>query len=140
MKINYLTYNQFLDVYREQINRFGGFGAVRDNNALLAIIANPQRQFGGIDLYPSLASKAAILVYSIIKSHPFVDGNKRTAFMIGRLFLRLNGYDVKSKKEYYELILKIAKSEAKQEDVFDWFKLSIDNLSNLGKVKKEKIR
>jgi len=63
---------RFLIFYREQINKFGGFGAVRDNNALLSVIANPQREFAGKELYPTVASKAAIVVYSLIKNHPLL--------------------------------------------------------------------
>ncbi len=138
MKIRYLGYNEVLDIYREQIAKFGGFGAVRDNNALLSAIANPQRQFAGRDLYPTMASKAAIVVYSLIKNHPFVDGNKRTAFIWGRTFLRLNGYDVESVQKYYEIVVKISKDEVTQEDVFDWFEVSVDTLSNISAKVKEK--
>jgi death-on-curing protein len=139
MKIRYLGYNEVLDIYREQIGKFGGFGAVRDNNALLSVIANPQREFAGRDLYPTMASKTAIIVYSLIKNHPFVDGNKRTAFIWGRTFLRLNGCDVESIQKYYEIVVKISKDEVTQEDVFDWFEVSVDTLSNLSaKVKERK--
>ena len=118
----------------------GGFGAVRDNNALLSVIANPQRQFAGQDLYPTIAEKAAIIVYSLIKNHPFMDGNKRTAFVWGRVFLRLNGHDIDSLSGYNDIILKIARDEIKQEDVIDWFKVSVDTLSNLSIKSKEKKR
>jgi death-on-curing protein len=140
MKIRYLGYNEVVDIYREQISLYGGFGAIRDNNALLSTIANPQRQFAGKDLYPSLASKAGIIVFSLIKNHPFVDGNKRTAFLFGRVFLRLNGYDVESVAKYYELIVKISRGEVKQEDVFEWFEVSIDTLENLALRVKGKIK
>jgi len=138
MKIRYLGYNEVLDIYREQMRKFGGFGAVRDNNSLLSVIANPQREFAGRDLYPTIASKAAIIVYSLIKNHPFVDGNKRTAFIWGRTFLRLNGCDVESIQKYYEIVVKISKDEVTQEDVFDWFEVSVDTLSNLSAKVKER--
>lgn len=138
MKIRYLGYNEVLDVYREQINKFGGFGAVRDNNALLSVIANPQREFAGKELYPTVASKAAIVVYSLIKNHPFIDGNKRTAFIWGRTFLRLNGYDVETLSKYYDMVVKIAKDEVKQEDAFEWFEVSVVPLSEIKKKAKER--
>ena len=96
----------------------------------MAVIANPQRQFAGRDLYPTLADKAAILVFSMLKNHPFVDGNKRTAFICGRILLRINGRDVSSLEEDYKLIVEIAEGSAEQADVVDWFKLSISNLSD----------
>ena len=140
MKINYLGYNEVLEIYRRQIETHGGFGAIRDNNALLSVIANPQRQFASQDLYPTIAEKAAIIVYSLIKNHPFIDGNKRTAFVWGRVFLKLNGHDIDSLSGYNDIIFKIARDEIKQEDVFDWFKVSIDTLSNLSIKTKEKKR
>jgi death-on-curing protein len=138
MKIRYLSYNEVLDIYREQIKKFGGFGAVRDNNALLSVIANPQREFAGKELYPTVAVKAAIVVYSLIKNYPFIDGNKRTAFIWGRIFLRLNGYDVKTLSRYHEIIVKIAKGEVTQEDVFEWFEVFVVPLSKI--EKKAKVR
>ena len=124
-KIRYLVYHEIIEIYQEGIEKFGGFGAIRDNDSLLSCVVNPRRIFAGNDLYPTLAEKAGILVFSLLKNHPFVDGNKRTAFVAGRIFLRLNGYDVKSLDEYESLIWKIARSEATRDDVFDWFRLSI---------------
>ncbi|MFA6636791.1 MAG: type II toxin-antitoxin system death-on-curing family toxin [Candidatus Omnitrophota bacterium] len=129
-KMKYLSYNQVIDVYREQVGKYGGYCAIRDNGALLAVIANPQRQFAGRDLYQTLADKAAILVFSMLKNHPFVDGNKRTAFICGRVLLRMNGKDASSLEEYYKLIVRIAEGSAEQADVVDWFKMSIRNLSD----------
>jgi len=130
--INYLKYQEILDAYRHQMNRYGGYCAIRDNNVLLSAIANPQRVFAGVDLYPTLAEKAAILVYSLNMGQPFVDGNKRISFICGRLFLRINGHDVTSLEEYCKLIENIANGSATKEDVSDWFRLNIDKLENIG--------
>lgn len=127
MKIRYLAYSEMLDLYREQVLKFGGLCAIRDNNALLSIIANPQREFAGQELYPTLVSKTAIFVFSIIKNHPFADGNKRTAFICGRVFLRLNGYDIScAHSRFKDLVLRIASGKASLEDVKDWFEVNID--------------
>lgn len=132
MKVRYLTYNEILDLYREQSGRFGGFCAIRDNNALLSIIANPRREFAGQELYPTLSSKTAILVFSIIKNHPFIDGNKRTAYLCGRVFLRLNGYDLScDRRDFKELILNIVTNKASLDDVKEWFEINIDRKENL---------
>lgn len=132
MKIRYLGYNEILDIYRGQIEKFGGFGAIRDNNALLSIIANPRREFAGQELYPTLASKVAILIFSIIKNHPFIDGNKRTAYISGRLFLRLNGYDLICEHDRFkDLILNIVISKASLDDVRDWLEINIGTKENI---------
>lgn len=54
-------------------------------------LKNPQQTFGGKELYPTFAKKAAILYYSLIKNHPFRNGNKRTATGTLLTFLYLNG-------------------------------------------------
>ncbi|KPK98667.1 MAG: hypothetical protein AMJ95_03360 [Omnitrophica WOR_2 bacterium SM23_72] len=132
MKIRYLIYNEILDLYKEQISKFGGLCAIRDNNALLSIVANPRREFAGRELYPTIASKAAILVFSIVKNHPFMDGNKRTAYICGRLFLRLNDHDLAcDHARLKDLILNIATSKASLDDVKDWFEINIDKKDSL---------
>ena len=54
------------------------FAAERNRDALAGIVGNVMQAFGGADVYPSIESKAAHLLYFIVKNHPFVDGNKRT--------------------------------------------------------------
>jgi death on curing protein len=51
-------------------------------------LAQPQRTFNGQDLYPTIERKAAALLYSLCQNHPFIDGNKRTAFPASITFLR----------------------------------------------------
>jgi hypothetical protein len=57
----------------------GGPPGVRDLGLVESAVAQPYGSFGGQDLYPSLVDKAAALAYSLVKTHPFVDGNKRVA-------------------------------------------------------------
>jgi death-on-curing protein len=64
---------------------------LRDLGALESAIAQPRQTFGGEDLYPALAGKAAALGFSLIQNHPFVDGNKRVGHAAMVSFLRLNG-------------------------------------------------
>ena len=54
----------------------------------------PFQTFGGVDLYPTLIDKAAHLTYSLIKNHPFLDGNKRTGITVMIIFLKANGIEI----------------------------------------------
>ena len=54
------------------------FATERNRNALEGILGNVMQAFGGADVYPSVESKAAHLLYFVVKNHPFIDGNKRT--------------------------------------------------------------
>ena len=72
---------------------------MRDMRLLDSALARPRATFGGEDLYPGLWHKAAVLMHSLVKNHPFVDGNKRTALAATGLFLELNGYMMTASNE-----------------------------------------
>lgn len=73
------------------IDQFGGSHGIRDMTALESAILRPFQTFDNHDLYPSVIDKAASLVESILVNHPFIDGNKRTGYLVLRLFLINNG-------------------------------------------------
>lgn len=107
--MNYLYPNQILFLHSRVIETSGGSQGVRDQGLLESAVYRPQAFFGGADLYPEIFSKAAALGHSIIKNHPFVDGNKRTGFEAMRLFLRLNGMDLRADEDQkYEFVMKIS--------------------------------
>jgi death-on-curing protein len=74
------------------IQRTGGREGLRDPGLLASAVARPQASFDGEDLYPDLWHKASALMHSLVKNHPFVDGNKRTAVAATGIFLEVNGY------------------------------------------------
>jgi death-on-curing protein len=73
----------------------GGLEGIRDASMLHAAVARPFATFGGVELYPTDFEKAAALFHSLIKSHPFMDGTKRTAFASAIYFLQERGYPVR---------------------------------------------
>jgi death-on-curing protein len=97
--VEYLTLEEVLLLHARLIQRTGGSGGVRDMGLLDSALARPRATFGGEDLYPSLWHKAAALMHSLIKNHPFVDGNKRTALTATGLFLEVNGYTLTASNE-----------------------------------------
>jgi death on curing protein len=77
--------------------------------------------FGGTDLYPTLVEKAAALGFSLIKNHPFVDGNKRTAHAIMETFLVLNGYEIDAPvDEQEQVVLDVAAGIQDREGFTQW--------------------
>lgn len=73
----------------------------------------PKATFGRIELYPNISTKAAVLFYSIIKNHPFKNGNKRLGTAALLVFLYLNGYwIIDSKKSIYKQAVKAAASNS----------------------------
>ncbi len=76
----------------------GGAAGVRDDALLKSALARPQQ----IDAYadaPDLIDFAAAYTVGIVRNHPFIDGNKRTGFVVGILFLELNGYRFTASEE-----------------------------------------
>lgn len=107
--MNYLYPHQILFLHKRVIETSGGLPGVRDQGLLESAVYRPQASFGGADLYPDLFSKAAALGHSLNKNHPFLDGNKRTGFESMRLFLRLNGFDLRAGEDQkFNFIIKIA--------------------------------
>jgi len=118
---SYLALAQILFIHEMQIDRFGGARGVRDLGALEAALARPQTTFGGDDLYPDLAAKAAALLHSLVQSHPFVDGNKRVGAMAMELFLLANEHELAaSDTEVEELVLAVARGELAAEALAIW--------------------
>ena len=97
--IHYLSITQVLAIHDQMIKRFGGSIGVRDLGLIESAIARSQSTFDGSDLYQTLFDKAAALLQSLLKNHPFVDGNKRTALTSAGIFLALNGYRLINKRK-----------------------------------------
>lgn len=119
----YLSLEQVLDLHRRQIRVFGGAGGLRDRGAVEAAVARPQMTFGGEDLYPEIADKAAALMHSLVMNHPFVDGNKRVGAHACILFLLANDVEpLFSPDELAEITLSAARGEVNAEALAIWLR------------------
>lgn len=87
MQIRFLTLEEIIRLHAEQIEIFGGMHGIRDQGLLESALYEPQASFGGKYLHGNLFGMATAYAYSIIKNHPFIDGNKRTGIMSALLFL-----------------------------------------------------
>jgi len=105
-------------IHEVSIAETGGLPGLRDARLLHAAVARPFATFGGRELYPTDFEKAAALFHSLIKSHPFMDGTKRTAFASALYFLEQCGHTVPEKLPMDEVILFCVKlAEESQESV-----------------------
>ena len=103
------------DVLREEherlVTKFGGLQGIRDENALYSAIARPRN----LALYTACSSVpllASALPWAVLRNHPFIDGNKRTAFAALVLFVERNGYRLNcSQVEETTMVLRAATSE-----------------------------
>nr|WP_318733637.1 type II toxin-antitoxin system death-on-curing family toxin [Roseofilum sp. Belize Diploria] len=84
-------------------------------------MAQPQMTFDSQELYTSLPEKAAALGFSLIKNHPFLDGNKRTGHAAMEIFLILNGFEINANVEEQEkIIIQVTSGEITREEFTDW--------------------
>jgi death on curing protein len=85
--MRYLPLNEVLALHGQVMAQSGGAAGVLNFPVLESALAQPRMTFGGDDLYPTLVEKAAALGYSLIKNHPFIDGNKRTGHAVMEVLL-----------------------------------------------------
>ncbi|MEA3441700.1 MAG: type II toxin-antitoxin system death-on-curing family toxin [Chloroflexota bacterium] len=89
---------------------------------MLSTLGRPRASFDNEDLYPDIFSKAAALVDSLIRNHPFIDGNKRMGITAAGLFLYRNGYRLTaSNTELEAFTLEAAKSALSFQQITSWF-------------------
>ena len=90
--MKYLSPEQILFIHFRLIEETSGGYGIRDMEMLLSAAERPKASFDGRDLYPDPVSKTAALMESLIRNHPFIDGNKRAGVAAAGLFLLQNGY------------------------------------------------
>ena len=119
--MNRLTKEQILRLHRDLIETIGGGDGIRDDGLLDSALAAPFQTFDGQYLLPTTQQMAVRLGYGLIMNHPFIDGNKRIGAHVMLTFLAMNDLELEyTQKELYEVILKVAASEASFEELLDW--------------------
>ena len=119
--MEFLTPEQVLFIHARLITETGGRHGVRDLDMLLSAVGRAQASFNGQDLYPGLFHKAAALMDSLIRNHPFLDGNKRTGVTAAGLLLLQNGYRlVADSKDLVEITMRVASSQYQVDELAAW--------------------
>ena len=114
----FLSLDEVLELHADQISSFGGTPGVRDEGLLESALAQPQATFGGQFLHPTISEQAAAYLYHIAMNHPFIDGNKRTAFAVMDTFLRLNGCALNlTDDRAYDLVMRVARGTMTKEEL-----------------------
>lgn len=108
-------------LHEELIAEFGGSVGIRDRGLLESALTRPKNLFGYGD--PSLADLAASYAVGIVKNHPFIDGNKRTGFMVAYTFLIRNGCEfVASESTAAAAVIALAANELTEAGFAEWLK------------------
>ena len=108
-------------IHRRQLAEHGGSDGIRDKGLLESALFRPKNQLAYGN--PTIFDLAAAYGYGITKNHPFVDGNKRTSYVVTRTFLKLNGYDIQASAiEKYQLWMGLSDSQINETQLAKWIK------------------
>lgn len=117
----WFTLEEVFALHERQIARFGGSAGLRDRGMLESALARPRNLWSSGDPAPDIAALAAAYAFGIIKNHPFVDGNKRVGYVLARVFLLKNGWDIEaSAEEKYLTFYSVAAGERSEEELMLW--------------------
>jgi death-on-curing protein len=110
-------------VQADLIRRYGGQAGIRDRGLLSSALAQPQMTGGGKPLHKTVFDKAAAYGFHVCRNHPFVDGNKRVAFVLMDMFLRRNGYELTAcEDEAYVIMMALADGRLTKRQLAAWLK------------------
>ena len=115
----WITLEDAVTIHQQNIAEFGGLDGLRDMGALQSALAYPKNMaaYGT----PAMAELAAGYLFALAKNHAFVDGNKRTAWVVTRLFIKLNGGNlVFDKLEAVKFVEAVAGSLLEQKEITSW--------------------
>ncbi len=108
-------------LHDEVVKKYGGSLGVREPGSLDAALNRPFQTFGGEYLYNDVYHKAAALIESIILNHPFVDGNKRTGFLLCASFLLDNNIRLTATENArYDFVVNISTGSLSFEEIVSW--------------------
>jgi death-on-curing protein len=125
-----ITLELIVGLHQILIKKYGGSPGIRDESALESAVNRPYQTFDGEELYKTSIEKAAAIIESIVKNHPFIDGNKRTGYVSMRILLRKDQKDIKAEEEEkYEFVMKIAAGESEFDEIKKWIEEKIIDLA-----------
>lgn len=117
----WLSLDEVTTAHDKQLRRFGGPAGLRDAGALESALGRPRNRFAYGD--SDLASLAASYAFGLARNHPFVDGNKRVAFLGMMMFLRLNGVRfAPDPAAAAAIILSLAAGEVSEQSLARWIR------------------
>lgn len=128
MEYTWILFESVLAIHNRQIAEHGGSDGVRDEGLLSSALARPQNLLAYTD-DADIAALAGAYAFGIAKNHPFIDGNKRTALVVTRTFLKANGYDLKAtQEEKYITFLSLADGSLSEDELVEWIRSHLAEL------------
>jgi death on curing protein len=121
--IIWVRYEAVIKIHRHQLTEHGGLDGIRNQALLESALNRPKNLLAYSESPPDISALAAAYAYGLTTNHPFVDGNKRTAYVVTRSFLILNGYDLEASEEAtYQTWMDLAASRLSEEELAIWIR------------------
>jgi death-on-curing protein len=123
MAVSFIPDGLILTIHADLLERYGGRPGLRDPHLLESALAQAKMTAGGKYLHRTLFQKAAAYGFHVCKNHPFVDGNKRVAFVLMEMFLQMNGWGmVASEEEAYSMMMALASGQLSKAELASWLR------------------
>jgi death on curing protein len=117
-------------LHADLIQRYGGRHGLRDSGLLSSALAQPRMTVGGRYLHRTIFDKAAAYGYHLARNHPFVDGNKRIAFVVMDIFLQANGWQIEAtEEEAFKMTSGLAAGDLPKPTLAKWLKTHSSRIS-----------
>ncbi|ADQ14657.1 type II toxin-antitoxin system death-on-curing family toxin [Halanaerobium hydrogeniformans] len=116
--------------FHEQLVKiYGGSMGIRDENLLNSALEQPKTTYQGEYLHDSLLKMAAAYGYHLCNNHPFIDGNKRIAFVAMDTFLQKNGLEITaSEKEAYKMMIQVSSGQLSKKELTLWLENNTNSI------------
>ena len=123
MAVHFIPKDVACTIHADLLQRYGGEPGVRDVGLLDSALAQPKMTFGGKYVYTTLFDKCAAYGFHVCRNHPFVDGNKRVAFVLMDIFLQKNGWEIVCpEEEVYTMMMNLASGKLTKTQLSTWLK------------------
>ncbi len=120
--IKWLLIDRVLAIHSRQIAEHGGGDGVRDVGLLESALARPEN-VAAYEPEADIASLAAAYAFGIVKNHPFIDGNKRTGYVVMETFLIKNGFTLNATPiDKYTTFLQLAEGSLSEDELAEWLR------------------
>ncbi|PTV98376.1 death-on-curing protein [Halanaerobium saccharolyticum] len=121
--IKFIPKDIILFFHEQLVKIYGGSFDIRDENLLDSALEQPKATYQGEYLHDSLLKMAAAYGYHLCNNHPFIDGNKRIAFVAMDTFLQKNGLEItSSEKEAYKMMIQVSSGQLSKKELTLWLK------------------
>lgn len=130
MATKFIPEELVLTMHADLLQRYGGQPGLRNGGLLESALAQPRMTAGGKEIHKTVFEKAAAYGFHVCNNHPFIDGNKRVAFVLMDVFLQKNGWDIiASEEEAYSMMMSLASGKLTKAQLIAWLKEHTARLS-----------